>query len=77
MDHQRGQYYEHCNRSIVPREWKGKQRMSAPPFIQSAGRGDLPGGGPGKKDPLNSSNMQDPIRTRKGPAGQVGWKRQA
>ena len=31
-------YYEHCNRSIVPRESK---EMSAPPFFQSAGRGDL------------------------------------
>jgi len=36
-DPQRGQYYEHCSRSIVP----GEAAMSAPPFFQSAGRGDL------------------------------------
>jgi len=26
IDHQRGQYYEHCSRSIVPRELKERQR---------------------------------------------------
>jgi len=36
-DPQHGQYYEHCSRSIVP----GEAAMSAPPFFQSAGRGDL------------------------------------
>ena len=34
-DHQRGQYYKHCSRSIVPRELKerveGEAAMSAPP----------------------------------------------
>ena len=39
-DHQRVHYYEHCSRSIVPRALK-EETMSAPPFFQSAGRGDL------------------------------------
>jgi len=39
-DHQRGQYSEHCSRSIVPRI-EGEAAMFAPPFFQSAGRGDL------------------------------------
>jgi len=43
IDYQRGHYYEHCSRSIVPQELKGKQQtaMSAPPLYQSAGLGDL------------------------------------
>jgi len=37
--------------------------MSAPPFFQSAGQGDLPFWGGSR---TNSSNMGEPIRKRKG-----------
>jgi len=39
-DHQCDQYYEHCSRSIVPRELKEKQQYICPSF-QLAGRVDL------------------------------------
>jgi len=45
IDHQRGQYYEQCKRSQSlgnkAKRLEGKAVMSAPPFFQSAGRGDL------------------------------------
>ena len=43
---------------------EGESAMSAPPFFQSAGRGDLLFWGGGRR--ANSSNMGKPIRTRKG-----------
>ena len=65
-DHQHGQYYEHCSRSIVPREFKEKQRCLpwAGSFFSVAvtRRSTLLGG----KKRTNGSNMGEPIRTRKG-----------
>jgi len=60
IDHQRGQYYEHCSRSIVPRELKEKQRCLS--FSQQdeeiySSRGERR---------TNSSNMEEPIKTRQG-----------
>ena len=46
----------------------GEAAMSAPPFFQSAGRGDLLGA----KRRTNGSNMGEPIRTRKVKLAQAG-----
>jgi hypothetical protein len=42
---------------------EGEAAMSAPPFFQSTGRGDLLFWGGGRS--TNSSNVGEPIRTRK------------
>ena len=48
-DHQRGQYYEHCSRSIVPRELKKKKQcLSLLPF--SRRDEEIYSSGGGKKD---------------------------
>jgi len=62
MDHQRGQYYEHCSRSIVPRELKEKQRCQ--PLLSFSRRDEeIYSSGGGER--TNSGNMGEPIRTRK------------
>ena len=77
-DHQRGQYYEHCSRSIVPRELKERQQFLP---LLSFSRRDEPRRSTllGGKRRTNSSNMGEPIRTRayQNKKRKVGWKRRA
>ena len=64
-DQQRGQYYEHCSRSIVPQVLKERQRCL--PLLSFSRRDEeifestLLGG----KRRTNGSNIGEPIRTRK------------
>jgi len=62
-NHQRGQYYEHCSRSIVPRELKEKQRCL--PLLSFSRQDEemYSSGVVGEDQP--GSNMGEPIRTRK------------
>jgi len=63
-DHQRGQYYEHCSRSIVPRESKEQQRCL--PLLSFSRRDEeIYSSGGKKKDRRYYGNMGEPIRTRK------------
>jgi len=62
-DHQRGQYYEHCSRSIVPRELK--EKLSCLPLLFCS-RQDEEFYSSGEKVRTNGSNVGEPIRARKG-----------
>jgi len=67
----RALYYEHCSRSIVPRELKEKQKCLP---LLSFSRRDEEIYFSGEKGMTNSSNMGEPIRTKE---RNVGWKRRA
>jgi len=71
IDHQHGQYYEHCSRSIVPRQLQEKQRCL--PLLSFSRRDEeiySPGGG--KKDQRYLCGRAYQNKKR-----QVSWKRQA
>ena len=73
-EHQRGQYYKHCSRSIMPRELKERQRYLA---LLSCSRRDEEIYSEVLREKLrrtNGSNMKEPIKTKK---RKVGWKRRA
>ena len=61
-DHQRGQNYEHCSRSVVPGELKERQRCLPLLFSSRRDKEIYYSGGERR---TNGSNMGEPIRTRK------------